>query len=140
MLDILHSIVQAVNAAPDLGAALDIIVKRVAQAVHADVCSVYLTDFGRRRHVLQASEGLRREAVGKVSLPLHRGLIGLVSERAEPLNIDDATTHPRYLRITETGETSYHGFLGVPIIDYPEPQGAGGVGGAPEAAAPLRGG
>ncbi|MEW7979920.1 MAG: phosphoenolpyruvate--protein phosphotransferase [Candidatus Sedimenticola endophacoides] len=116
MLDILHSIVQAVNAAPDLGTALDIIVKRVAQAVRADVCSVYLTDFGRRRHVLQASEGLRREAVGKVSLPLHRGLIGLVSERAEPLNIDDATIHPRYLRITETGETSYHGFLGVPII------------------------
>ncbi len=43
-------------------------------------------------------------------------MIGLVSERAEPINIDDALQHPRYMFIQETGETQYHGFLGVPII------------------------
>ena len=42
--------------------------------------------------------------------------MGLVGERAERLNLVDAPSHPRYLRITETGEVNYRGFLGVPII------------------------
>ncbi|MES9898996.1 MAG: phosphoenolpyruvate--protein phosphotransferase [Sedimenticola sp.] len=116
MLETLHRIVKKVNAAPDLGEALSIIVHKVKDAVGADVCSVYLTDFERRCHVLRATNGLRQEAVGKVSLPLHRGVIGLVCERSEPINLDDATSHPRYLFVEETGETRYHGFLGVPII------------------------
>ena len=76
MLEILHRIIQEVNTAPDLNAALAVIVKEVKQAVKADVCSVYLTDYENRRHVLAATHGLRKEAVGKVSLPLHRGLVG----------------------------------------------------------------
>ncbi|MCW8946144.1 MAG: phosphoenolpyruvate--protein phosphotransferase [Sedimenticola thiotaurini] len=116
MLEILHRIVQEVNAAPDLGEALRLIVQRVKQAIGTDVCSVYLTDFDRREHVLLATEGLNPDAVGKVSLPMHRGLVGLVCERAEPVNLDDATQHPRYLFIHATGETQYRGFLGVPII------------------------
>ncbi len=116
MLEVLHRIVQEVNAAPDLGEALRLIVQRVRLAIKTDVCSVYLTDFDRREHVLLATEGLRQEAVGKVRLPMHRGLVGLVCERAEPVNLDDATEHPRYLFIHATGETEYRGFLGVPII------------------------
>jgi len=116
MLDELHSIVTEVNAASSLGAALRIIVHRVKEAIRADVCSVYLTDFETREHVLQATDGLNPEAVGLVRLPIHRGLIGLVCERAEPINLDDAPAHPRYMFVTETGEVSYRGFLGVPII------------------------
>lgn len=116
MLELLHRIVQEVNAAPDLSEALLVIVQRVKQAIEADVCSVYLTDFEQRKHVLMATQGLRQEAVGKVSLPLNRGLIGLVSERAEPINVADAPAHPRYLFNTDTGEVTYRGFLGVPII------------------------
>lgn len=116
MLETLHRIVQEVNTAANLEEALRVIVSSVKRAVETDVCSVYLTDFEARTHVLMATDGLRQEAVGKVTLPLGRGLVGLVAERAEPLNCDDAPTHPRYLRMTETGETEYHGFLGVPII------------------------
>ena len=116
MLEILHRIVKEVNAAKDLGKALEIIVLQVKRAIRADVCSVYLTDFESREHVLRASDGLHPEAVGKVRLPLHRGLIGLVCERAEPINLADGPKHSRYLFIHETGETQYHGFLGVPII------------------------
>lgn len=116
MLETLHRIVKEVNAAPDLGEALELIVTRVKKAVGADVCSVYLTDFERREHVLRATEGLQSAAVSKVRLPLHRGLIGLVCERAEPVNVADAPSHRRYLFAHETGETRYHGFLGVPII------------------------
>ena len=118
MLDLLHRIVKDVSAAEDLGTALQIIVVKVKLAIGADVCSVYLTDFERREHVLRATDGLKPEAVGKVRLPLHRGLIGLVCERAEPLNLADAPSHRRYLFVSETGETRYHGFLGVPIIQH----------------------
>ncbi len=116
MLETLHSIVQEVNSAPDLETALQTIVRRVKQAINADVCSVYLNDFKRRSHVLRATDGLHQEAVGKVEIPLNRGLVGLVCERAEPINIDDGPQHPRYMYIGETGETVFHGFLGVPII------------------------
>jgi phosphotransferase system enzyme I (PtsP) len=116
MLDLLHRIVKEVNSAEDLGSALAIIVGQVKQAINADVCSVYLTDFERREHILCATDGLDPTAVGKVRLPLHRGLIGLVCERAEPVNLADAPEHSRYLFIHETGEFRYHGFLGVPII------------------------
>ncbi|MCG8016582.1 MAG: phosphoenolpyruvate--protein phosphotransferase [Candidatus Thiodiazotropha sp. 'RUGA'] len=116
MLETLHRIVKEVNAASDLEQALAIIVQDVKQAIQADVCSVYLTDFERRDHVLKATDGLHPEAVDKVRLPYHRGLIGLVCERAEPVNLADAPNHKRYLFAHETGETSYKGFLGVPII------------------------
>ena len=116
MLESLRRIVQEVNNAQDLEQALTIIVRRVKQAVGADVCSVYLNDYENRRHVLHATDGLHTDAVGRVRLELGRGLVGLVSERAEPINLDDAATHPRYECIIDTGEERYHGFLGAPII------------------------
>ena len=116
MFETLRRIVQAVNEAPDLERALAIIVGRVRQTLGADVCSVYFTDFESREHVLQATEGLRPEAVGNVRLPLNKGLIGWVSERWEPVNLADASSHPHYLYFGETGEDCFRGFLGVPII------------------------
>ena len=116
MLETLRRIINEVNDAPNLVEALNIIVVRARAAINSDVCSVYLTDVDHQAHVLRATTGLNEEAVGKVNLPLHRGLVGLVAERAEPVNVDEAAQHPRYLFITETGETQYHGFLGVPII------------------------
>ncbi len=116
VLGSLRRIVQEVNDAPDLEQALAIIVRRVKQVVGADVCSVYLNDYEHQRHVLQATDGLPQEAVGRVRIELGRGLIGLVSERAELVNLDDAANHPRYERIIDSGEERYHGFLGAPII------------------------
>jgi phosphotransferase system enzyme I (PtsP) len=116
MLETLHRIVQEVNSAPNLERALEIIVTRVKQAIQADVCSVYLSDRELEANVLMATDGLRREAVGKVRLPFGSGLVGLVSERAELLNLDNAPEHARYVFANETGEISYRGFLGVPII------------------------
>ena len=116
MLGILHRIVHEVNAAPDLRKALDLIVHKVKQAIGTDVCSVYLTDFDAREHVLQATLGLSPGAAGRVRIPMHQGLVGLVCERAEPINVEDAPSHPRYLTISGIEEERYHGFLGVPII------------------------
>ncbi len=123
MLESLLRIVQQVNHATSLEEALDIIVKQVKRAIDSDVCSVYLTDFDNREHVLQATDGLRPDAVGRVRLPLNRGLIGWVAERADIVHLDDAPTHPRYLFVAETGEQRFRGFLGVPIIQNRKVQG-----------------
>ena len=118
MLDVLRRIVQEVNAAPDLGRALEIIVQRVRAAVGVDVASVYLRDAEQGGYILQATEGLRKTAIGKVRFNKGRGLVGMVGEREEPVNIDDAPRHPRYQFVNDTGEKPYHGFLGVPIIQH----------------------
>lgn len=118
MLDTLRRIVQEVSSAPNLDAALEMIVQRVKQAMAVEVCSVYLTDPIQKEHILMATEGLRPESVLMVRLALDEGLIGLVASRAEPVNLKDAPTHPRYRYFPESGEEEYHGFLGVPIIHH----------------------
>jgi phosphotransferase system enzyme I (PtsP) len=65
-----------------------------------------------------ATEGLRKDAIGKVRMNPGEGLVGMVVEREEPVNINDAPSHPRYRFSIETGEQPYHGFLGVPIIQH----------------------
>ncbi len=118
MLNSLRRVIQEVNAAKDLDEALAIIVRRVKEAMEVDVCSVYLNDQARGHYVLMATNGLNPAAVGKVRMRHDEGLIGLVGERQEPVNLADAGNHPRYRHLPETGEEPHHAFLGVPIIHY----------------------
>ncbi|WP_018275578.1 phosphoenolpyruvate--protein phosphotransferase [Teredinibacter turnerae] len=117
MLNSLRSIVQEVNAAADLNSVLEIIVTRVKQAMKTEVCSVYLRD-NERQFVLMATEGLHKSAVRRVKLSEKEGLVGHVASREEPLNLDDAESHPRYQYFPETGEERFSSFLGVPIIHH----------------------
>lgn len=118
MLNTLRRIVQEVNVARDLAAALDIIVQRVKEAMGTEVCSVYLFNPDSARYVLMATEGLNKDAVGVVSLASNEGLIGYVGAREEPVNLEDAASHPRFRYFAETGEERYASFLGVPIIHH----------------------
>ena len=118
MLNTLRKIVQEVNAAKDLKAALSIIVQRVKEAMGSQVCSVYLLDPESNRFVLMATEGLNKRSIGKVSMAPNEGLVGLVGTREEPLNLEDAASHPRYRYFAETGEERFASFLGAPIIHH----------------------
>jgi len=118
MLSTLRQIVQEVNAAPSLQAALDIIVQRVKSAMQSEVCSVYLLDPATNRFVLMATDGLNPETIGKVSMSPSEGLVGLVGSREEPLNLEHASEHPRYRYFKDTGEEHYESFLGAPIIHH----------------------
>ncbi len=118
MLNTLRRIVQEVNAARDLPAALDIIVQRVREAMGTEVCSVYLLDPDTSRYVLMATEGLNKSAVGLVTLASNEGLIGYVGTREEPVNLEDAAVHPKFRYFAETGEERFASFLGVPIIHH----------------------
>ncbi|WP_110946793.1 phosphoenolpyruvate--protein phosphotransferase [Pseudomonas bohemica] len=118
MLNTLRKIVQEVNSAKDLKAALGIIVLRVKEAMSSQVCSVYLLDPESNRFVLMATEGLNKRSIGKVSMAPNEGLVGLVGTREEPLNLENAADHPRYRYFAETGEERYASFLGAPIIHH----------------------
>jgi phosphotransferase system, enzyme I, PtsP len=120
VLDTLRRIVQEVNSAPDLRSALDLMARRVRDAMGTEVCSIYLLNRDRQRYVLMASEGLKREAVGRVSLGVSEGLIGQVGLREEPINLEDAFSHPKFLYLAETGEDPFHAFLGVPVMHQGE--------------------
>lgn len=116
MLTTLRRIIQDVSSTSHFKEALNIMVTSTAQALQADACSIFLLDRRRGEYVLFATIGLNAEAIGKVRLPLGKGLIGLVGEREEPVNIDDASKHPRFIHVAEVKEEIFRAFLGVPII------------------------
>jgi phosphotransferase system enzyme I (PtsP) len=105
-----------IMALSDSGEArLSRIVVDIAAIMVAEVCSIYL----RRRDEsmeLLATEGLKPEAVHKTHLARGEGLVGLVAERAEAINLPEAQNHPSFAYRPETGEEIYHSFLGVPIL------------------------
>jgi phosphotransferase system enzyme I (PtsP) len=49
-------------------------------------------------------------------LPSGEGLLGLVAETAQPLNLADAQPHERFAYRPETGEEPFNALLGVPIV------------------------
>jgi phosphotransferase system enzyme I (PtsP) len=116
MLTILRQIIQEVSGAQDFSEALDIMVQRIANALATQACSIFLLDRHHGEYVLVATQGLNPDAVGKIRVPINKGLIGLVGEREEPVNIDDARMHPRFLHVAEAGEEAYRAFLGTPVI------------------------
>src|SRR5579883_536925 len=116
MLTSLRHIIQEVSGAERFQDALEISVKRIADALSTQACSIFLLDRQHGEYVLVATHGLNPQAVHKVRVPINKGLIGLVGEREEPVNIDDARMHPRFLHVAEAGEEAYRAFLGTPVI------------------------
>lgn len=116
MLTTLKRIVQEVNKISVLDDALTFLAKRLQQVMKVDSCSIYLADYQKQHFMLKATEGLAAGAVGNVAVGFSEGLVGLIGQREEPLNISDAKAHPRYKHYPEVREEKYHAFLGAPII------------------------
>jgi len=94
---------------------LDRIVVLIAANMVAEVCSVYVLRVDGTLE-LYATEGLNREAVHQTVMRIDEGLVGLVASQANPINLQDAQSHPAFAYRPETGEEIYHSFLGVPIL------------------------
>ena len=118
MLNTLRRIVQDVAAAGSFRKQLDLLVHDVRVALGTEVCSIYLMNAAQDQLLFAANEGLNAESVGKTRLAVDQGLVGLVAERAEPINLNNATVHPRFFLVPEIGEEAFHAFLGVPVIDH----------------------
>ena len=93
------------------------VVELIAARFSTDVCSIYLLEPDRSNLVLAASVGLHPECVGTLRMPLHEGLTGLVAELVQPVAVSEVASHPRFKFFKESGESEYHSFLGVPLVD-----------------------
>ena len=94
---------------------LDKLVTTIASNMVAEVCSIYLRRAGKVLELF-ATEGLRPEAVHATRLKEGEGLVGMVSETAEAVNLSDAPSDPHFSYRPETGEDPFKSFLGVPIV------------------------
>jgi phosphotransferase system enzyme I (PtsP) len=94
---------------------LDKIVVLIAANMVAEVCSVYVLRVDATLE-LYATQGLNREAVHHTVMRAGEGLVGMVAQTAESLNLSDAQEHPSFSFKPETGEEIFHSFLGVPIL------------------------
>jgi phosphotransferase system enzyme I (PtsP) len=96
-------------------ARLDKLVTVIATNMVAEVCSIYLRRAGKALELF-ATEGLNKDAVHKTQLKEGEGLVGLVAETAEPVNLSDAPSDPHFAYLPEVGEEPYKSFLGVPVV------------------------
>ena len=116
LLNLLRRVVEAVTSARDLKLSLARLVNMVRSGLDVDACTVYLWDASVDRYVLMATDGLRDESIGKVTLTKNEGMIALVGKREEPLNLANSNLHPNYHHVPSIGEEEFHGLLAVPII------------------------
>ncbi|WDE00371.1 phosphoenolpyruvate--protein phosphotransferase [Thalassomonas actiniarum] len=116
MLTTLRRIVLEFSQDPKLQSALLRMVSQVKKAMNTDCCSVYLADYEKQNFLLMASDGLAEDSLGHTTIGFSEGLVGLVGQREEPLNIANAKYHPHFKHIPEVREEELNAFLGTPII------------------------
>jgi len=116
MLTILRSIVLEFSQNAELDNALYRMVAQIKQAMGTDCCSIYLADHQKQHFLLMASDGLAQGSLGRTTIGFTEGLIGLVGQREEPLNIANAQYHPQFIHAPEVEEDELNAFLGTPII------------------------
>ena len=109
---ITHNFVQE----PNLELALANLVSDIKQCLNTDVCSIYLAEDKQKVLMLQATDGLNPNAVGKTAMRFDEGLTGWVAERGEPIKVHNAPKHTRFKQFNDIEEDVYSGFLGVPIM------------------------
>ena len=113
-----RKIVKAVDNTTHLDEALALIAKRTRSSTGADACSVYIYDTQSDRFVLMAVDGMIPDEIGKVQVSLNEGLVGWVAAHEEVINLSNAADHPGFDQVSKTGDASFYGFLGAPIIHH----------------------
>lgn len=115
MLKVLRRITEEVAAAEDVSSAMNAIVSRVREAIDAPNCSIFLVDHQKNAFMLKAAVGLHEKLVGKGKIPFGQGMLSVIAERGEPINIADAQKDTHYRPLPVEGNEKFHGYLGVPI-------------------------
>ncbi|MBY5993502.1 phosphoenolpyruvate--protein phosphotransferase [Ferrimonas balearica] len=114
MISTLRHIVQRVSQANTVEQSMAELVRLTRAAMQTDCCSLYLVE--EHSLLLFATEGLSQDAVGHSRLDWGEGVVGLVAQREEPLNLADAPKHKAFKLLPEVQEEAYRAFLAVPVI------------------------
>jgi signal transduction histidine kinase len=115
-LAFLHDIAQLATLARDWDELMRTIIEGTTAALGVEVCSFYLADRDGRRLTLEATNGLDRSQVGKVSLAWGQGVTGRVAESRQPIAIEDVTKDDRFAWIRGFDVEALAGMLSVPLI------------------------
>jgi phosphotransferase system enzyme I (PtsP) len=98
-------------------------VERLADLVGADACSLFLLDHQSQKLILRATVGLNPEAVGRISLSLDEGLVGLALRERRVVRETEPARNPQFKLFPEVREEQYRSFLALPLLKGPSPLG-----------------
>jgi two-component sensor histidine kinase/putative methionine-R-sulfoxide reductase with GAF domain len=125
-LALLTETIAAVNSTLDLQEVLELIARKVADALETDACFVYLYDERSDELVLRATHGTRVEEMTRTPrMRVGEGLTGAAAaERAPVMLPEQAHLDPRFKTFPNLPEDEYESILAVPILMRDKLEGA----------------
>jgi two-component sensor histidine kinase/putative methionine-R-sulfoxide reductase with GAF domain len=125
-LRLLTETIEAVNSSLDLEEVLALVASKVAEALEADACFVYLYDEALGELVLRATHGTRiEEMTRRPRLRPGEGITGVAAlERAPVMLPAQAHLDPRFKAFPNLRESEYESILAVPILARDKLEGA----------------
>jgi phosphotransferase system enzyme I (PtsP) len=111
-----REILREVSAASNLAEILDIVVRRVRDAVALDACAVYLIDIEAEQYVLMAAAGMGELSDHQIRLDRRAGLLGQVEERRELVALTGPAAHGPYPPIIAKDGVPFETFVGMPLV------------------------
>jgi two-component system, sensor histidine kinase PdtaS len=117
-LRLLSETIAAVNSTLDLEEVLGLVARKVAGALEADACFVYLYDDQSDELVLRATHGTRVEEMTKTPrMRPGEGITGTAAEARSPIMIpSQAHLDERFKAFPNLPEDQYESILAVPIL------------------------
>src|SRR5947207_4973823 len=117
-LRLLTETIAAVNSTLDLQEVLGLVARKVAEALEADACFVYLYDERADELVLRATHGTRvEEMTRRPKLRPGEGITGSAAADRAPIMIPaEAHLDPRFRGFSNLPEDEYEAILAVPIL------------------------
>jgi two-component sensor histidine kinase/putative methionine-R-sulfoxide reductase with GAF domain len=125
-LRLLTETIAAVNSTLDLEEVLSLVASKVADALGADACFVYLYDEQAGELVLRATHGTRvEEMTGRPRMRPGEGITGTAAAAREPVMIPaQAHLDERFKAFANLPEDEYESILAVPILARERLEGA----------------
>jgi len=115
---LLTETIEAVNSSLDLEEVLELVASKVAGALEADACFVYLYDRRAGELVLRATHGTKvEEMTQRPRMRPGEGITGSAAEARAPVMIAaQAHLDPRFKNFPNLPEDEYESILAVPIL------------------------
>jgi two-component system, sensor histidine kinase PdtaS len=125
-LRLLTDTIEAVNSSLDLEEVLALVARKVAEALEADACFVYLYDEHADELVLRATFGTRVEDMTRrPRMRPGEGITGAAAAARAPVSLpEQAHLDPRFKSFPNLPEDEYESILAVPILAREKLEGA----------------
>jgi two-component sensor histidine kinase len=117
-LRLLTDTIETVNSTLDLEEVLALVARKVAEALEADACFVYLYDERADELVLRATHGTRVEEMSRrPKMRPGEGITGAAAAARAPIMLpEQAHLDPRFKTFPNLPEDEYESILAVPIL------------------------